>query len=217
MMSMYVDTDQKNWDLCLPYIQMAYNTSKQASTHYTPFFLAHGREATLPQDVATVNLTAGLPLPTQGYVKATADFLRAAQDLARENITKTQETQKRNYDKCHRNVTFHVGDLVLVFSPRRIKGRAEKLLHCYQGPFKITARKSPLVYEVVNLLGREKVEVVHVSRLKPYTERAPEPSAPSVDPEESDSDASLDSNISNRTHSDTELYELPWYLETNAE
>ncbi|UYV74443.1 hypothetical protein LAZ67_11003580 [Cordylochernes scorpioides] len=51
MLSMYVDVNQKDWDRILPFVTFAYNTAKQESTGFTPFFLVHGREAETPLDV----------------------------------------------------------------------------------------------------------------------------------------------------------------------
>ncbi|GFS63500.1 retrovirus-related Pol polyprotein from transposon 412 [Trichonephila clavipes] len=44
MLSMYVDAEQKNWDEILPFVTFAYNTAKQETTGFTPFYLLHGRE-----------------------------------------------------------------------------------------------------------------------------------------------------------------------------
>ncbi|GFV03078.1 transposon Tf2-9 polyprotein [Trichonephila clavipes] len=38
MLSMYVDVEQKNWDEILPFVTFAYNTAKQETTGFTPFF-----------------------------------------------------------------------------------------------------------------------------------------------------------------------------------
>jgi hypothetical protein len=40
MLSMYVSADHKDWDEALPYVCFAYNTARQDSTGYSPFFFA---------------------------------------------------------------------------------------------------------------------------------------------------------------------------------
>ncbi|GFV32781.1 retrovirus-related Pol polyprotein from transposon 412 [Trichonephila clavipes] len=35
---------EKNWDEILPFVTFAYNTAKQETTGFTPFYLLHGRE-----------------------------------------------------------------------------------------------------------------------------------------------------------------------------
>ncbi|GBM12239.1 Retrovirus-related Pol polyprotein from transposon 412 [Araneus ventricosus] len=45
MLSMCVGVEQKNWDDILPFVTFAYNTAKQETTGFTPFYLLHGREA----------------------------------------------------------------------------------------------------------------------------------------------------------------------------
>lgn len=52
MLSMYVSSFHNNWDESIDFVVFAYNTSRQESTGYSPFFLLYGREALLPIDVA---------------------------------------------------------------------------------------------------------------------------------------------------------------------
>ena len=51
MLSMYVSSDQKNWADLLPFLVFSYNTSRQESTGYTPFYLIFSREAKVPLDI----------------------------------------------------------------------------------------------------------------------------------------------------------------------
>jgi hypothetical protein len=50
MLSMYVSRDHTDWDVTLPFVRFAYNTSKQESTGKSPFYLMHGRHPVLPID-----------------------------------------------------------------------------------------------------------------------------------------------------------------------
>ncbi|GBN67663.1 hypothetical protein AVEN_21354-1 [Araneus ventricosus] len=45
ILSMFVDTEQKNWNMILPFVTFAYNTTKQEMTGFTPLYLLHGGEA----------------------------------------------------------------------------------------------------------------------------------------------------------------------------
>ena len=51
MLSTYVSADHKDWDETLPYVIFAYNTTRQESTGFSPFYLLYGREPILPADL----------------------------------------------------------------------------------------------------------------------------------------------------------------------
>ncbi|KZR99859.1 Uncharacterized protein APZ42_004115 [Daphnia magna] len=55
MLSMYVNSLHNDWDEFIDFVTFAYNTSRQESTGFSPFFLLYGREAVLPIDVALEN------------------------------------------------------------------------------------------------------------------------------------------------------------------
>lgn len=51
MLSLLVDENQMNWDRLLPYVMMAYRSSVQASTGFTPYKVLFGQEMVLPVDI----------------------------------------------------------------------------------------------------------------------------------------------------------------------
>ena len=51
MLSMYVAEDQKDWDLHLPCMMMAYQVTPQCSSQCSPNLLMLGRETELPIDL----------------------------------------------------------------------------------------------------------------------------------------------------------------------
>ena len=52
ILSMYVDSRQKDWDEYIPFALFAYRTSCHTTTHEIPFYGIYGREPRLPIDVA---------------------------------------------------------------------------------------------------------------------------------------------------------------------
>ena len=57
-LSHYVNASHTNWDTLVPLFLMAYRATPNTVNGYSPFFLVHGREMTLP---STDNLKAQLP------------------------------------------------------------------------------------------------------------------------------------------------------------
>jgi hypothetical protein len=53
---------------------------------------------------------------------------------------------------------------VYLYSPAIKAGRSAKFRKCWSGPWRVTKRKSPLNFEIVNRQGRR--VIVHVNRLK---------------------------------------------------
>ena len=136
MLSQYCNENQTDWDVAIPYITFAYNTSVQQSTKYSPFELLYGKEATFPAEVALHKPTSGVPNVDEHF-KQRSTYLKKARELAVKNIEASQERNARYYNKRHREADFKSGQLVLVHSPRRYKDRAEKFLKQWLGPYKI--------------------------------------------------------------------------------
>ena len=114
MISMYIDSDHKNWDSVLPYVTFAYNTSRQESTAQTPFFMLYGREVTFPQDLEfnVINQSERIPSTHEQI----SDKLKKARDFVVKRLHQVHLKQKENYDKTRRDVSYSDGDLVLVYS-----------------------------------------------------------------------------------------------------
>ena len=168
MLSMFVDSSHSDWDDYLPYVCFAYNTSTQASTKYSPFFLLHGFEATLPSEVDPT--TIGCDNANQ-YAELVETMLKEKRALARTNLEHSQTANKIRYDARHRPVIYQPGDKVMVYTPRRKVGRSEKLLHFYYGPYVVINRCGLNTYRVREDNNSGRSDIVHVTRMKPYRER----------------------------------------------
>ncbi|GFW89904.1 transposon Tf2-11 polyprotein [Trichonephila clavipes] len=158
MLSMYVDVEQKNWDEILPFVTFAYNTAKQETTGFTPFYLLHGREAETTLDTM-------LPFCPNDFddnnITKIAARAEESRQLARVHTLRAQDKDRRRYDSKHQMVSYAPGDLVWVFTPVRKVGLSEKLLR------------------------RKLREVVHVLRMKPYHDPAEQIETEDIPPKES--------------------------------
>ncbi|UYV76308.1 hypothetical protein LAZ67_13003313 [Cordylochernes scorpioides] len=169
MMAMYVDVEQKEWDVILPFITFAYNTAKQDTTGFTPFSLIHGREAETTLDTLFPLLKDE---DQEDYNREIVTRAEETRQLARLHTLRAQEGNKRLYDAKHREVSYQPGDKVWIFIPVRKIGISEKLIKRYFGPYRVTRRISDVTYEVESLdttnRRRKPKEIVHVVRMKNY-------------------------------------------------
>lgn len=169
MLSMYVSADHKDWDLTLPYVTFAYNSSRHDTAGFSPFYLLYGREPTLPLDTLMPSSTT----PPTEYAFEAISRATLAREVARARLSASQASQKTRYDLKHRDVYYPPGTLVLLWSPSRRVGLSEKLLSPYHGPYKVLRQVTDVTYEITPVAASTsssppKTDIVHVLRLKPY-------------------------------------------------
>lgn len=168
MIAMYVSPDHRDWDVTLPFVTFAYNSSRHDTATYSPFFLLYGREPSLPLDTLLPSSKVSVTEYATDAI-ARADYAR---QIARTRINQSQANQKAAYDKRHRHAEYAPGSLVLLWSPRRHVGLSSKLLSRYTGPYKVLRRVTNVTYEITPIQPSSSVattDIVHVARLKPYT------------------------------------------------
>ena len=112
----------------------AYNTSKQESTHYTPFYLFYGRKALTPSDLTLSTRLNPEQQEPADYGTLVLNNLTRAREIVFQRLHRSHVKQNDDYDKDRKNSVFFPGDLVLIYKPIRKVGRSEKLLHRWMGP-----------------------------------------------------------------------------------
>jgi hypothetical protein len=167
MLRHYINPKLNDWVDHLPYLEFAYNNSVQASTAASPFYLNYGQHPSSILDVA-------LPAPDHHSVAAHSlvSTIQAAIQSAIQRLQISQQRSAQYANRSRRDLSFSVGDLVLVSSdglyPPGAHSMARKLQPRFYGPFPIIAVKSPVNY-VLQLPDHMRVHNnFHVSRLRPF-------------------------------------------------
>ncbi|KZS03690.1 Uncharacterized protein APZ42_033520 [Daphnia magna] len=93
MLRKYISEGYKNWEDMLGHVAFAYRHSINSSTHETPYFLNHGRDAVMPID-RWLQPTPSDPITSQDYKSQTMIRLFKAFHLVNENLEKARVQQK---------------------------------------------------------------------------------------------------------------------------
>jgi hypothetical protein len=156
----YFDS-KRQWDLYLPYIVMFYNATVQESTGFSPYFIEHGREPSLPWHLVGGNQQVASTVPE--YVRKHLLALHLAWDVCARNLEVTEKQRKQIHDqKYQTNISFSPGDRVLLLQP----GRQDKMSMPYVGPYRVVQGPDERDrYQLRDLEGR-RFNYFHVSKLK---------------------------------------------------
>ncbi|OWA55258.1 putative Transposon Ty3-I Gag-Pol polyprotein [Hypsibius exemplaris] len=145
-LSHYVSSDHRDWDCMVPHVTWYLNTCKQETTKFSPFELVYGRVPVFPIDVALGNEGLEQMADLDEYAEATQEWLAKAREIVQERVNATHDKEAPYFNAKHREVFFSVGDLVLLWSPPKLRERELK------------GKKQE----------RNQESVVHVKRLKPF-------------------------------------------------
>lgn len=165
--SMYVSSNQRDWDEHLQSVLFAYRVSPSETTGESPFYLLYGREPRLPMDVSLLapsDLSPSIAAQRARIVQ----HIEEAQELARTNIQSAQQRMKLHYDQTATTHEFELGQKVWVYTPKTRKGLSRKLLHTWHGPYRIIKKLSPAHYLLRTATNNRVTTTVHVNRMKPY-------------------------------------------------
>ena len=94
--SMYVSSDQKDWDNHLAAILFEYHVSPHDTTDESPLFFLYGREPRLPVDVGLLPPRNELS-PITKHRARIAQTIEEAHAIARENIQRAHQKMKEIY------------------------------------------------------------------------------------------------------------------------
>jgi hypothetical protein len=116
----YISPHHDDWDQHLVAAEFAYNNSVNATTGFTPFFLNQGQHPVTPLSLSVPPL-----LPLSKPVARFLSEIREHLSQARSAILKAQTEQAKYANEKRRDVSFNIGDRVLLSSKRLKVARAE--------------------------------------------------------------------------------------------
>lgn len=155
---------ESEWDLCLPTCLMAYRSSVQESTKFSPFQLLFGNDMRIPCDGLT-NLPTEDRRPGAVYLDLKSR-LHTVRSAARQNQNNSRTRQAKYHNKRAHSTQYSVGDAVWLQN-EAITGHP-KFHRPWKGPYSVIEILPPLNYRL-RYFGSQsgKTQVVHHDRLKP--------------------------------------------------
>lgn len=178
MLTHYINSNQSDWDVYLPYVLYAYRTAPHHTTKHSPFYLLYGREAVFPLDTelsSYFNLSRDESSNIDDYMSSLVEKLRIAHEAVRSRVDELIN-KRREYNSTVVNVPdYSIGSKVLLYIPALKPGRRRKLSALWRGPYEVVDQLNDKLNYKVQLLDKKgrkvnnaKVLLVHVARLKRY-------------------------------------------------
>ena len=170
MLRNFVSPDQTDWDTHLDALEFAYNNSWHQSLQTSPFKLLYGYNPKTPGEAINLSAASGIRVPEAFKF---ADSFEVSCKQARACLQAAQSRQKAYADTSRRDVSFSVGDEVLL-STQNLKlkvnaSSARKLLPKFIGPFKILKEINSVALQLELPACMSKIhDVFHVSLLKHF-------------------------------------------------
>ncbi len=168
----YVAEKQKNWDVLLPFVTFALNTSVNRMTGEVPFFLIYGRDALLPIQYNLDSIPAGFN-GIEDYRTHLVTGLRRVRENVTMVATRNRQEMERLYNLGKENSDLRVGDLVLMYRPTNKVGISPKLDSPWQGPARVLEKTSPVNFKI-RFLRAGNEQIIHANLLKKYYGILPE-------------------------------------------
>jgi hypothetical protein len=159
----YTKDNRRDWDRHLTAVEIAINSSRHASTGYTPHFLNYNQEMRLPFGIALKETMGTVNVPAA--VSAMAD-MAANDETARTRMAEAQAQQEKAANRHRRVEVYVVGDQVML-SAKHLTGYKRKLACRFIGPFAVVGAGPGNV--TLDLPPDMRIhDVVNVDRVKRY-------------------------------------------------
>jgi hypothetical protein len=167
IIKLYVNENQNDWDVYLPFALFCYRTTYHTRIGETPFYLLHGREPRLPIDAMTRNDIEQRYTSGTQFVKDIQQRMKQAHELVKshlQSIADTRDTAAIEYPSVYKS-----GDKVFIKFPQVKPGMRKKLSKPWRGPYIVKCQTGIKNYCVINPVDGTKSNR-SVDVMKPYLE-----------------------------------------------
>ena len=157
-----------DWDRYLDSLLFAYRETPQDSTGFAPFELLYGRDIRGPLMILSELWTNEEAVPeiktAYQYLIDLRERMEKTCEMARNELLKSHDRYRKNYNRKAKSRTFKVGDEVLLLLPTD----RNKLLMHWKGPFRVVGTVGKLDYRIDT---GHRVTTFHANLLRKYVRR----------------------------------------------
>jgi len=158
---------QRDWDIRLPYVMAAFRATHYDTTGYSPNFLVLRRETRAPPDLVYGSPEEENDENYDRFVEQMRERLVTAYTEVRQHMQRSAEKNKRYYDLGLRPKKFEVGQWVLYFNPRKLRGKQMKWCRQFEGPYLVITTPSSVTAKIQHT-AKMTAKTVHIDKLKAY-------------------------------------------------
>jgi len=154
----------ERWPDFLGTVALAYNATVHTSTGYLPHELFYSFAPSCPIDALVSTPASDSVSNADEFALQAFEHLQEAAAFVRDFTGKQMQQMKRYYDASVKPVSYAEGEKVLVYNPRKQRGRFAKWAACWRGPAVVQRKLNNSNYVLHK--GKGKCVVVHVDRMR---------------------------------------------------
>ena len=162
LLRVYTSRRMSDWDEYINGVLGAYNSTRHATTGFSPYMLQQGAEKSIPLSFINPEFAAREFESKEEFVEHLLARQQEIHELRR-NTHQAQVRQKQKFDRHLKAKAHAVGDAVWVFGHIIPKGGTLTLLRAWRGPHKLTD-----VLQDGRLDALDTGQKVHFERLKKH-------------------------------------------------
>ena len=163
LLRVFCSRRMRDWDQCLDEVMGAYNSTRHATTGFSPYMLTRGVEKAIPLTFLYPEFAAKSFESHEAYVDHVLARQQEIHDLVRRNTHQAQLRQKLKYDRAIQARAYQVGELVWVFCRYVPQKGSPKLMRAWRGPHKVIQD-----FQDGRVYVLDTGQKVHFERLKPH-------------------------------------------------